>query len=298
MDLDTILAVLSVHEKDERLNVESHLRDREYALGFIAVAEAALQADSGNAALVRVMDRLAILKGRLAAVNERLFDRLRTQIRHGRYTPERLRSEFNHFTAYVAEAEDRDPIGLDNLDMLLDNIMGLSKRPGITDQPDAGLIYYQPTPARVMLDLVDHAGLAPEDVFYDIGSGMGRAVILVHLLSGVRARGVEIDPARHQYALDCANQLRLSGVEFLNADARDIDYADGTVFFMYTPFQGATFQELLDKLHHQGRQRALKICTYGACTAWVAQQPWLQSVNANVENMYKLGIFHNLGQAV
>jgi hypothetical protein len=65
-------------------------------------------------------------------------------------------------------------------------------------------------------------------------------------------------------------------VSFVNVDARQADYADGTVFFLYTPCTGHMFQAVLDKLHDEARLRPITIATYGPCTQQVAQQPWLQ----------------------
>ena len=43
------------------------------------------------------------------------------------------------------------------------------------------------TPARVILELVDRARPRPDQLFIDIGSGLGLVPLLVHLLTGVRA---------------------------------------------------------------------------------------------------------------
>ena len=66
------------------------------------------------------------------------------------------------------------------------------------------MIYYQKTPARIILELVKKAAFQPGDVFYDLGSGLGQAAILVNLLASVISKGVEFEPAYCHYAKTCA----------------------------------------------------------------------------------------------
>jgi hypothetical protein len=101
----------------------------------------------------------------------------------------------------------------------------------------------------------------------------------VNLLSGARAKGVEFEPAFCEYARACAADLNLSQVEFINVDARQADFSDGTVFFMYTPFEGKLLQEVLEKLHQVSRTKMIKLFTYGPCTLPVSRQSWLKCVD-------------------
>ena len=128
------------------------------------------------------------------------------------------------------------------------------------------MVSYQPSPARVILELVEKANLKPEDVFFDVGSGLGQVAILVALLSGARAKGVEFEPAYCDYARQCAKELNLSHVEFINMDASEMDYSDGTVFYIYTPFEGKLLDKLLEKLKGEAHKRMIWVYTYGPCT--------------------------------
>ena len=138
------------------------------------------------------------------------------------------------------------------------------------------MVFYQPTPARAILDLIERAGIGPEDVFCDLGSGLGRVVLLVALLTGARSRGVEFEPAYSEHAQRCASALNLRGVELVCADAREASLADGTVYFLYTPFRGALLQQVLARLHTEARNRPIRVCTFGPCTAEVARSSWLR----------------------
>jgi SAM-dependent methyltransferase len=205
-----------------------------------------------------------------------------------------LRRQFDLYTGYTPAQKGAAHWGTDGLDVLVDGLLQVEACPTATEAPGPDMIHYQPTPARVVLDLVDHAGLQPSDVVYDLGSGLGQVVILVNLLSGVRAKGVEIDPGLCHCAQECARQLGRLNVDFVNADARDADYSDGTVFYMFRPFKGAVLQAVLEKLRHEAQKRRLRLCTYGACTPDVAKLAWVESLDDNTGHEFKLALFQTI----
>jgi len=153
------------------------------------------------------------------------------------------------------------------------------------------MVFYQPTPARIVLQLVDRAGFLQHDVFYDIGSGLGQVSILVHLLSGIRAKGVEFEPTYCDYARRCARGLNLPEVQFINADAREADYSDGTIFFMYSPFEGRMLERVLERLRHESAKRSIRLCTYGPCTQQVNRQSWLECLDDNGIRVDRLAMY-------
>ena len=162
-------------------------------------------------------------------------------------------------------------------------------RPARELEPE--MVSYQPTPVRVVIELVRRVEFTQQDVFYDIGAGLGQACILVHLLGGVRARGVEVDPAYCDHARRCAADLSVSDVEFLSVDAREADYSEGTVFFTYTPFEGRMLQQVLERLKAASRGRQIRLCTYGPCTLDVSQQAWLLPEDGTGDQIYGLAMF-------
>jgi hypothetical protein len=80
-------------------------------------------------------------------------------------------------------------------------------------------------------------------------------------------------------------------VVFVNRDARDVDYTDGTVFFMYTPFTGALLEAVLTTLSNVARCHPLTLCTFGACTFEVAKQRWLSLHHPETVHAYALAVF-------
>jgi SAM-dependent methyltransferase len=156
------------------------------------------------------------------------------------------------------------------------------------------MVFYQPTPARIIFELVERAEFQKDGTFYDLGSGLGQVVILVNLLSGATAKGVEFDPAYCDYARRCAQELNLSKVDFVNADAREADYADGTAFFLYTPFEGKMLQEVLERLKGEAQRRRIQVYTYGPCTVQVSRQDWLKRVDQKAHHINELAVFRSV----
>lgn len=287
--------MLSIFEGDETLERETSLGRRLNVIDLAAFIVGHALTSQRRAEADPAIERLANFRKKLEAINTGLFDRLRAQIRDGCDAPG-LRIEFDQYTDYGAHQSGQSHVGPDALDALLDGILILDRYPRLTAPPTSNIIPYDPTPARAILDVVDNADLKADDVFYDLGAGLGRVVIMTHLVSGVKAKGIEISPLHYQRACDYAGRLKLSGVEFINADVRDIEYTDGTVFFMYTPFTGEIFETMLDKLRQEADARSIRICTYGPCTAWVAEQPWLESRgNIVTSDPFRVATFHSRG---
>jgi hypothetical protein len=231
------------------------------------------------------------LQRRLLAVDERVFHDLRAAVRGGcrgeplRYMIERL--------AGLAAAGDqgRPVVGYDRLDRLIAGILDSDALPEPRLHPEPEMVLNQRTPARVIFELIRRANLNPQDRFYDLGSGTGHVTTLVHLLSGATARGVEFEPAFCEYARACAAALSLTQVEFINADARRADYAEGDIFYMYTPFEGSMLLEVLERLRERSQSGPIRLATYGSCTAIVARQGWLSAPSPAEPGSYRLAIF-------
>ena len=235
------------------------------------------------------------VKRQLEEIDDNLFQRLRADIRAGVRPGTALKGLIDEYVGGDARGgRQQAEIGYDSLDVFINGLLLIQPVPLETKAREAEMVYYQQTPARIILELVEKAHLTGNDVFYDLGSGLGQVPILVNLLSGATAKGIEFEPAYCDYARGCAAELNLSGVEFINVDARNVDYSDGTVFFMYTPFEGRLLQAVLEKLRGEARRRMIRLFSYGSCTLKVSRQSWLKCVDQNEAHIYKLGVFRSL----
>jgi hypothetical protein len=238
-------------------------------------------------ALLGLRRRAERVRGELEAVDRRLFDRLRREIRAGGCTGPAFAARIR------AYADAGEGIGYDALDELLNGLVMRQPLPEETAALEPEMVSYHKTPARIILHLAE--ALREDDVLYDIGSGLGHVPILVHLLRGVEARGIEFEPAYRDYAQACADDLHLPRVRFIHADARTADYADGTAFFLYTPFRGRMLREVLARLEAEARTRPIRIFTYGPCTPVAARETWLRCVGETCDDPYRLTAFESRG---
>jgi hypothetical protein len=238
-----------------------------------------------------LQERAEQLRDRLEALNQRLFEGFRARIRSGSCSGARLRRQLERVAGSAPDRKGQDEPGYDTLDLFVNGLLCVDAAPGETRAREPEMVFYQPTPARVVLELVERAGLGREDVFYDLGSGLGQVAILVGLLSQARVKGIEFEPAYCSYAQRCASGLNVPRVEFINVDARHADYADGTIFFLYTPFEGQLLGEVLDKLRVEPLRRPVRVYTYGPCTLEVCDQGWLRCLDRDALQPYRLAAF-------
>jgi hypothetical protein len=291
VNLDKTLADLAAIEADASLDDEMSLRGRVAALDTIEFIEEIVRLRGRWEDLGTLGARAAAQRQRLEQANARLFDRTGARIRSGKHTPQEHRAWFDRFTDYSPKRLGQPHTGYDALDVLVEGALRIDAAPQATREPEPDMVHLEPTPARAVLELVDRLHLRAEDVFYDLGSGLGQVAILVHLLTGVQTVGVEVEPAYCEAARDRAWVLGLPGVTFLNEDARTADYARGTAFYLFTPFKGRMLQDVLDRLCEEARSRPIRVCSYGPCTPAVARQPWLRPLGPGADHEFKVAIF-------
>ena len=150
-------------------------------------------------------------------------------------------------------------------DAWVDGVLGLGGPDGLADDGPAlpsGCVPYLPCPVDALLRLTEGASVCASDVFVDIGSGVGRAGAIVHLLTGATVLGVEVQPALVAVARELAARLRLSALSFVEGDAGQLAIVGtaGSVFFLYCPFSGDRLVRLLASLASIARERPLRVC--------------------------------------
>ena len=118
--------------------------------------------------------------------------------------------------------------------------------------------------------MVRDVPVGPDDDLVDLGSGLGRVLILAHLLSGARARGVEIQEPLVRSAMARCAELALP-ITFIQANAADAEL-DASIFFLYAPFNGQMLTHVLSRLEDVARRRPIVLCTVGLEFRGV---PWL-----------------------
>ena len=95
-------------------------------------------------------------------------------------------------------------------------------------------VVYVPTPYDVVEEMLRMAGVRKGDVLFDLGSGDGRIPIAAAKKFGIRATGIEIDPALAGQAEQHARNAGVGAlVEFRQEDLFKTDFRDATVVTLY-----------------------------------------------------------------
>lgn len=233
-------------------------------------------ADVDDAASLRA--QVAAQQARLDAADRELYARLRESIRRGDGA-RALRA----WIRPVRQDDDSGPRGegYDPLDPLLSGVLQLREPDGEIAALAPELVFYQPTPARHIFDLIERLRLSANDVLIDLGSGLGHVPLLVGACTPARCIGVELEPAYLAGARASAEALNLRRVDFVHADARVADLSQATVFYLYTPFNGAVLDRVLERIRIEAGRRELRVCSLGPCSERLAALPWLRLLDAD-----------------
>jgi SAM-dependent methyltransferase len=163
-------------------------------------------------------------------------------------------------------------------DAWLDLVFGLDSIPGDGPELPRGCVPYLPCPVDALVRMVDHAGVQASDVFVDVGSGVGRAAALVHLLTGAEAIGIEIQPALVRASRELTT--RLNGLRFspIEGDAARLTgfIAIASIFFLYCPFSGSRLEKILDDIEPIAHARQIRVCSVDLP---LPSRPWLTLVS-------------------
>jgi SAM-dependent methyltransferase len=238
-----------------------------------------------------VKERAVQLHSLLTSIAQAAIDTLIEDIRTRKLASPDLRRLFNQYATSVSNKQRGDVPDYDLFDDFLSHLFQIDYEPSETLNRTEEMVYMQPTPGRIILDMINEMPLTSADRFYDLGSGLGRVPILVSLLTDAHAVGIEYEPTYIHYSRRSAQKLGLMDVEFRNMDARDVDFSDGTVLFMYSPFTGSILRNVLDRLRDLSRERRITLCTYGPCTLVIEQETWLHPIRWTQGEIYRLAIF-------
>lgn len=156
-------------------------------------------------------------------------------------------------------------------DAWVDELLGMEPPPPDAVDLPRGAVPYLPCGVDEILAMVQEVPVLPDDELVDLGSGLGRVAVLAHLLSGARTRGIEIQaPLVDRARATCAD-LALTAVSFAHGDAADAEL-DGSIFFLYAPFGGATLARVIRHLEGVAQRRPIVLAAVGL---ELHDAPWL-----------------------
>jgi hypothetical protein len=275
-------------EQDHHLDKPDHLRQRIDALDRLdAYLDAYLleeRVPGIGSVSSELHHRARSIYTRFEAANIELYQTIRREVQQGVRPASLLQWAPNPGSIGDAAVE-----GYDYLDELISGVLQF-------DDPGAGvlqltdeMVFYQPTPARHIFDLIHRTALTERDVLVDLGSGLGHVPLLAAICTNARSIGIELDAAYVDCARKSAKALNLNNVAFFQQDARKANLSDGTVFYLYTPFTGTILRAVLDSLQQEAASRKIRICSFGPCTPIIAGESWLNAIGTPEPN--RIAIF-------
>lgn len=137
---------------------------------------------------------------------------------------------------------------------LLERALGVRTSADIR-QTELGFEYgiYRPTAWLVLHRLLSRLEVGEDDVFVDVGSGMGRVVLMAARRPFKRVIGIERDPKLTQISREnlarSRRRLVCRDVELLTVDALDWDVPDDvTVVYLYCPFPDEVLERVMTRI--------------------------------------------------
>lgn len=226
----------------------------------------------GDTMAPSLVRRAEALMQELEAINQQLYHAIREDIRRGQGANSLL--PWAAAMPHDCNAESYDP-----LDALVTGVLDLAE-PADVAELEAEMVFYQPTPARHIFGFIALAQIDARDTVIDLGAGLGHVTLLTAICTPARCIGIEWQHAYVASAQQCAQALNVRNAMFLAQDVRQARLAEGSVFYLYTPFTGALLRKVLDMLAREAEHRAIRLCSLGPCTEVLAKEPWLATDDA------------------
>jgi len=164
--------------------------------------------DPAPDAAASLLGEATAARSKLEGANEAAYDALRSAIRQGDGGPMLLQSLAR--SRLASGTNDHD--GYDYLDEIVAGLLQFDE-PGPTSvEPTAEMVFYQPTPARHILDLFDRTAPTDRDVLIDLGSGLGHVALMTAICHMYQALGDRAADAANGVVTTAVRSTMLSTV--------------------------------------------------------------------------------------
>src|ERR1700722_6350164 len=191
-------------ERDRSLDETDRLRERIEALDRLDayLMDEDLPAPSVHSAEAELYRGAIALCARLEAANFTLYQSIRGGIQQGAGRDSLLRWMPKRSDGHGEAVELASGPGYDYLDELVSGVLQFEKPATASVQLAPEMVFYQPTPARHIFDLIERTALTDREVLIDLGCGIGHVPLLASICTGARCIGIELEPAY----VDCARE--------------------------------------------------------------------------------------------
>ena len=246
----------------ERLADSAEIRDRAFAAGALGLRRGVAE------------ERVTRLYARIEETASREHAELRARIRSSSISRDAL-------LALLLEAP------LDVRDHLVEDILGIAYPPLDLAPAERDVNRDFTSSLQEILFVLEHARLGPNSSFVDLGAGLGKVVLLVALLTGAHAWGVELDSQLIASARTAARSLGLERAQFLHGDIREAPLPAADAYYLFIPFLGSA--AIAERLAPVAAQR--KILLFSQALDLKAL-PWLRATGAR---SYWLEMYESIG---
>ena len=142
--------------------------------------------------------------------------------------------------------------------------------PPLDAPPAAAGVLDAPSGVPEILFAVEEGGLDPASTFVDLGSGAGKVVLLVAILTGATATGIEMAPELLDEARRASAWLGLDRARFVGGDLRAAALPAADVYYMHIPFAGSA--DVIGRLETVAATRKIRLFSQALD---LARFPWL-----------------------
>lgn len=127
--------------------------------------------------------------------------------------------------------------------------------------PNSDCFYYSPTIDYALINVCDQFSFCQKDRIFDFGCGKGGALLLFYKSGLKHLGGVEYDKDLFDIARANLKKMGIDESGLIHGDAASVESAldDYNYFFAYNPFQGKTFDKVIQNIEESYRRRKRKI---------------------------------------
>mgnify|MGYP001050080727 CR=1 FL=1 len=118
------------------------------------------------------------------------------------------------------------------------------------ENPKKDALNYSPGMGYPLMDVLDNFIFTCKDAVFDFGCGKGGALLLFQRKGIQKIAGVEYDKPLYDILVNNYKKLNVSCENIINGDASCVkkELDDYNYFFMYNPFEGDTFRQVIDNI--------------------------------------------------
>lgn len=155
----------------------------------------------------------------------------------------------------LLETLRRTPVEL--RDHLIEEIFDIAYPPLEELAPPRNTLPYSPSGLGEILFALERSGLGPGSTLVDLGSGLGKVVLLAAFLTGAQAYGVEIDARLVAHAQAAAGALGLHGAHFVHGDIRHAALPAADAYYLFIPLHRSA--DVVERLASVAEERAIRV---------------------------------------